>query len=312
MRVLVTGSSGFAGRWLMSELQAAGHQVAGDRPDGERVDIVDHVAIDRLVRAADAELVIHLAAVSFAPGAQADPAEAFRVNVAGTATLVEVLGRLPTRPALLVVSSSEVYGSPADEDLPLAETAPTVPVRVYGISKLAQESVAIARGAALGVPTVVARPFNHTGPGQAPQFAVPAFAARIVEARREGRREIAVGNVDVRRDIGDVRDTVRAYRLLGEALAAGRVDNGRVFNVATGSAARVGDVIDRLAIAAGHPVNVRVDPALVRRDDPQCIVGDAGALRALTGWTPEIPLERTLADVVAAAEVLAAAETAAG
>jgi GDP-4-dehydro-6-deoxy-D-mannose reductase len=294
----------------MSELRTAGHEVAGDRPDGRRVDIVDRAGVARLVEATGPELVIHLAAVSFGPEAQADPTQAFRVNVAGTATLVEVLVRRPTPPALLVVSSSEVYGSPAEEDLPLRESAPTLPDRVYGLSKLAAESVALARAAALGVPAVVARPFNHTGPGQAPQFAVPAFAARIVEARRNGRREIAVGNLDVLRDIGDVRDTVRAYRLLGEAIVEGRAERGGVFNVATGDAVRVGDVVDRLADAAGHPVTARVDPALVRSDDPPCILGDASELRALTGWTPEIPLDRTLAEVLAAAEI--AAETAAG
>jgi GDP-4-dehydro-6-deoxy-D-mannose reductase len=302
VRVLVTGSAGFAGRWLMSELRSAGHVVTGDRPDGRRVDIVDRAAIGDLVDTARPDLVLHLAAVSFGPDAQADPNEALRVNVGGTAALLEVLGRLASRPALVVVSSSDVYGSPADEDLPLDESAPTLPERAYGLSKLGQESVAIARAGGLGLRVVVARPFNHTGPGQPPRFAVPAFAARILAARSEGHTEITAGNIDVRRDFGDVRDTVRAYRLLGEALVDGSIDSGRVFNIATGLATRIGDLIDRLAVAAGHPVTVRIDPALVRSDDPPCIVGDAGALHALTGWAPEIPLERTLSEILAAAE----------
>ena len=303
MRVLVTGSAGFAGRWLVPEMERAGHAVEGDRPDGRRIDIADQAAVTDLVDATRPELVVHLAAVSFGPDAQADPGEALRVNVGGTAVLLEVLGRMPASPALVLVSSADVYAPPTDGDRPIDEGAPTLPARAYGRSKLAQESVAIARGATLGVPTVVARPFNHTGPGQAPHFAVPAFAARIVAARSAGNTEIDAGNIDVLRDIGDVRDTVRAYRLLGEALAAGRIESGRVFNVATGSAVRIGDVIQRLAQAAGHPVTVRVDPELVRQDDPPCVVGDAGALRSTTGWTPEIPLERTLADVLAATGV---------
>lgn len=300
MRVLVTGSAGFAGRWLVPELENAGHAVVGDRPDGRRIDIADRAAIGALVDAARPELVIHLAAISFGPDAQADPGEALRVNVGGTAALVEALGQAPVRPALVVVSSADVYAPPADGGRPLDETAPALPSRAYGLSKLAQESVAIARAGVLDVPLVVARPFNHTGPGQGSRFAVPAFASRILTARSEGRTEINAGNIDVQRDIGDVRDTVRAYRLLAEALAARRIESGRVFNVATGSTVRIGDVIERLARAAGHPVTVRVDPALVRPDDPPCIVGDAHALRAATGWTPEIPLERTLADVLAA------------
>ena len=302
MRVLVTGSAGFAGGWLMSELRAAGHTVAGDRPEGRRIEITDRAAVAELIGATRPDVVFHLAAVSFGPDAQADPGMAMRVNVGGTATLVQVLGDLPDRPALVVVSSSDVYGSPSDADLPLRESAPTLPGRAYGLSKLGQESVAIARAGALGVPTVIARPFNHTGPGQPRHFAVPAFAARIVEARAEGRTEIVAGNIEVRRDIGDVRDTVRAYRLLGEALVEGRIQSGKVINIATGSAVRIGDLIDRLAVAAGLAISIRVDSALVRSDDPPCIVGDASALRALTGWAPEIPLERTLVDVLAAAQ----------
>jgi len=250
------------------------------------------------------DLVIHLAAVSFGPDADADAGLALRVNVGGTANLADAIRQVARSSALLLVSSAEVYSRPAPEAGLLDEHAPTVPTRTYGLTKLAQEGIALA-AAADGTRAAIVRPFNHTGPGQRRIFAIPAFASRVVAARDAGASIIAAGNVNVRRDIGDVRDTVRAYRLLGEALLDGRVGSGERFNVATGAAVRIGDVIDRLSVLAGHPVQVKMDPALVRTDDPPEIVGDATLLREVTGWAPEIPLETTLRDVLADVEARA-------
>lgn len=299
MRTLVTGAAGFAGRWLVRELASAGHVVATDRDDGVRVEITDRPAVMALIDRTRPDLVFHLAAVSFGPDADADPARALEVNVGGTAVLIDALGRQARPPAVVAVSSAEVYRLTETAGRPVDETTPTVPIRPYGLSKLGQESVALAMSSAMDVRVAVVRPFNHTGPGQRAVFAIPAYAQRIVDARARGAGVITAGNMDVRRDIADVRDVVVAYRLVGEGLVAGTIPPGSRFNVATGTARRIGEIVDRLGILAGYPVRAEVDPALVRAGDPPLVVGDATALRAATGWRPGIPFDETLTAVLA-------------
>jgi len=297
VRVFVTGATGFVGGWLQLELLAAGHEVIA-APGPEELDIADRPATRIAIRDACPDAVIHLAAMAFGPDAAADAAEAIRVNVGGTLAVVEACRTGASRPALLVVGSSEVYEQPTSDD-PLTEASPLGPRGVYGLTKLAAEAIAMSAAADHGLRVAVARSFNHTGPGQRPVFAVPAFARRVLEARAAGIHEIRAGNVDVARDIGDVRDVVRAYRLLAETLAQGRVPGGsRVYNIASGRTVTMRAVIDRLAALAGWSVAIVRDPALARTDDPPVIRGDFTALRALTGWEPRIDLERTLFDVL--------------
>ena len=298
MKALVTGSSGFAGRWLMRDLTGAGHEAVPDRLEGDRVEIMDREAVGEVLRRTRPDVVFHLAAMAFGPDADADPTAAFQANVGGTAVLMDAMRRLEAPAAIVVVSSAEVYGQPEPGGELLDEAAPTLPTRIYGLSKLAQESVALALAGPYGLRVAVIRPFNHTGPGQRQEFAIPAFATRLVVARSTGARAIRVGNVEVRRDIGDVRDTVRAYRLVGEALVEGRIETGLRLNVATGVPVRIASIIERLSGLAGYPVGLEVDPELVRANDPATIAGDAALLRRVTGWVPEIPLDQTLRDVL--------------
>lgn len=296
MRILVTGATGFVGRWLIRELNAAGHEALA-APGSAEVDVTDRSAVNDLVAWARPDAIAHLAGMSYAMNAARDPERALAVNEGGTRVVVEAAAERTPVP-VLVAGSADVYGTPAPGDLPLHESAPIRADRPYGRSKLAQELAALAIGAARAVPVVVTRSFNHTGPGQRSEFVAPALAGRLLAARATGERTIRVGNLDVRRDIGDVRDVVRAYRLLIEGLAAGSVPAATVVNVATGRAASIREVLGMLAEAIGVAVEPQVDPDLVRPDDPPLIVADVARIHALTGWTAEIPLRRTLGDLV--------------
>ena len=301
MRILVTGATGFVGRWLLQELKESGHTAVGT-PSSAVLDVTDEDALRGLFDHVRPDAVAHLAAVSYGPDARRDPDRAFAVNVGGTEALIASVVASPRLIPLLIAGSSEVYGRPRPEDLPLTEHSPTEPEQPYGRSKLAQERVALAAAERHGLAVVVTRSFNHTGPGQRADFVAPALARRVIAARDAGARVIPVGNVDVRRDFGDVRDVARAYRLLLEGLAAGVVGPATVVNVATGRLVAIREILAILCRLAGVEAEAVVDPALVRQDDPPEIVGDASRLRALTGWAPMIGLERTLTDLLASVE----------
>lgn len=301
MRVLVTGATGFVGKWLVRELEGVGHEVIG-APSSAEIDLTDPGAATRLVEESDPDAIAHLAGMAYAPDARADPDLALRINAGGTKAIVEAIqaSRRPIR--LLVTGSSEVYGRPDAADLPLSESAPLRTDQPYGLSKMAQEAVGVDAASRYGIPVIVSRAFNHTGPGQRPDFVAPALARRVLQARATGSHEIAVGNIDVRRDLGDVRDVVRAYRLLLEIPLGQPASSATILNVATGRAVSIRAVLETLCRLAGFEAEALVDPSLVRPVDPAEIVGDASALRALTGWKPEIELERTLSDLLVSIE----------
>jgi GDP-4-dehydro-6-deoxy-D-mannose reductase len=302
MRVFVTGAVGFVGGWLQAELRQNGHTVA-PAPGPEELDITDREGLARwLAQTGDLpEAIVHLAGMAFAPDARDYPGEAFRVNVGGTLALFEALRLVGIKPAVLVTGSSDVYGLPRSRDLPLGETAPLAPNHPYALSKVAQEAVAIEASARYGFPVVVTRSFNHAGPGQRPVFVIPAMARRVVAMQRGDRTSIPAGNVDVRRDLTDVRDVVRAYRLLLERAADGSAPAALVVNVASGEAVSIRSIIDQLCELAGVPPRIEMDASLVRADDPVEICGDSSLLTRLTGWRPAIPLRTTLIDVLAEA-----------
>ena len=290
MRALVTGGRGFVGRWLLEHLEGEGDEV---RVIDAETDVTDEQAVEEAIMASRPDAVYHLAARSHVGESWRDPLEVLRVNVLGTAAVLAAARRAAAEATVLVVSSSEVYGSLSPGELPVAETAPLRPVTPYAASKAAAEQVALQAWRGYGQRIVVARPFNHVGPGQSTSFAVPALARRVLEARRDGRRELVVGTVTTRRDFTDVRDVVRAYRLLVERAAP-----GSVYNVCSGRDVAIADVAHLVMGLAGVELRLVTDPDLVRPVDSSVVRGDPSLLYEATGWSPRLSLDTTLRDVL--------------
>ncbi|MFZ0058677.1 MAG: GDP-mannose 4,6-dehydratase [Acidimicrobiales bacterium] len=290
MRTFVTGASGFVGTWLTRHLEACGDEVY---PLRDEFDIADERAVGREASRAAPDVIYHLAGLPHVGRSWEAPAETFRVNALGTLVLLEVARKLVPRPRVVLVSSAEVYGiagsAALDEDTPLR------PVSPYAASKVAAEYVGLQAFLGRGLEVVRVRPFNHVGPGQADSFVVSALARRVVEAERAGSGEVRVGNLTAARDFTDVRDVVRAYRLLAE-LGAG----GAVYNVCSGCAVPIATILAEILSLAQRPLVPVEDPALVRPIDLPTLLGDGSRLAALTGWKPEIPLRQTLVDVMRA------------
>ncbi len=291
MRSLITGGRGFVGTWLAEHLSELGDEVV--RIDQE-VEITDPDALLAAVRAAAPDAIYHLAALTHVGQSWDEPLRVLEVNVIGTAALLAAARECGTDPRVLVTSSAEVYGPVTDPDrLPLREGSPTAPLTPYAASKLATEAVVTQAVLGHGQQVITVRPFNHVGPGQAPSFAVSALAKRIVDAERSGARSIPVGNLSARRDFTDVRDVVRAYRLLVESAPA-----GEVYNVCSGRDVSIDEIAHSLIALAGSPLELETDPSLVRAVEVPVLRGDPAKLHDATGWKPEISLEQTLADVM--------------
>lgn len=302
MRILVTGAAGFVGGHVVANLLAAGHEVTGasyapwEPPPGaaaEPFDIQDKEAVAEAVARRRPEGVIHLAAQASPRRSWEAADETYAVNVGGASHLFEALVATPGTRVLLVGSAQE-YGA-ANQGRPICETDPLKPTSPYGVSKVAQELVGALYRRQYGMPVVMARPFNHTGPGQSSEYAVGSFASQVAEIEA-GLRPPAmqVGWLEARRDFLDVRDVAEAYRLLVERGAP-----GEVYNVASGSAVRIGDLLDILLKAAGLSGVVEVtSESAGRAGDPETLVGDARKLMDGLGWAPAIPLPRSLEDTL--------------
>jgi len=288
MRVFVTGASGFVGRHLVAHLKAEGDEVS-PLPDG--IDVADEAAVTAAMGAAAPHVVYHLAGWAHVGESWKHPTEVARVNVVGTAAVLEACRRSEVG-RILVVGSADAYGVFDATDLPLSEDLPLRPVTPYGASKAAAEVLALQAHRAGGAGVVVTRSFNHTGPGQHPSFVVPALARRIVEAVAAGGDEVRVGSLSAERDILDVEDVARAYRVL-----AIQGDPGQAYNVCSGVPVAIEVVARRLAELSGTEIRLVVDPELVRAVEVPVLVGDPSRLRAL-GWQPTLTLDETLRRVL--------------
>ena len=292
MRALITGVSGFVGRHLSEHLRAMGDEVEGcDRADGS-VDIGDLDSVQSVVDRVKPEVVYHLAGWSDVGGSWAAPIEVFRANAEGTLNVLLACARARVD-RVLAVSSADVYGIVHEEDLPITEDAQLRPVTPYAASKVAADYLALQAWLGSGLPVLRARAFNHLGPGQLPRFVAPALAERIARNELDGGDVVPVGNLSARRDFTDVRDVVRAYRLLVE-----RGEPGAAYNVCSGRDVSVQQLAEALLGMARQPMELKPDQALERPIDVPVLLGDYTRLKTATGWEPEIPLEQTLADLL--------------
>ncbi len=298
---LVTGAAGFAGSHLLDLLSRDGAEiVAWHRPGGgaprevagarwEAVDLLDPAAVDAAIARVRPAAVYHCAGAAHVGRSWDSTESTFATNVRATHHLLTALDRVGQDARVLIPSSALAYAPAADA---LTEHHPLVPASPYGLSKLAQEMLGERTGGHLAV--MIARAFNHFGPRQRPHFVASGFARRIADIEKDRcDHEISVGNLGARRDFTDVRDTVRAYRLILE-----RGQPRRPYNVCSGRAITIQHLLDLLIARARVPVAVNVDPARYRPNDTPLLLGDPSRLRDELGWTPEIPLEQTLDDLL--------------
>lgn len=302
MRVLVTGACGFVGRYLVRELAASGHTSVGfglEPPPPDpfcpviRGDILDAQAVADAVRRIRPDAAIHLAAMAFPPDGETQPARMAAVNIQGTVHLLDAVRREAPAARLLTVSSARIYGS-RPSAAPLPEEAPLDPDSLYAATKAAADLLTLQYARAFGLPAMTARPHNHTGPGQPETMSVASFVAQVRRiAAGTAPPRLTVGNLASTREFLDVRDVVRAYRLL---LEKGRP--GQAYNIASGRPVSLASLVDTLARLAGVNPARDVDPARFRATDASAPL-DTRRLVRDTGWTPAFPLEATLRDMLA-------------
>jgi len=292
-KILVTGADGFTGRYLAAELQRAGYEVHGlvHNPVASGkvagvsalhiADLSDAAGLAAVVHEVQPDKVVHLAAIAFV--AHGDIEAIYRTNLVGTRHLLEALAQSKAPlDAVLLASSANVYGNSVGGVLD--ENTPPAPANDYAVSKLAMEYA--ARLYAGRLPLITVRPFNYTGVGQAESFLIP----KIVNHVRRRAPLIELGNLDVARDFSDVRNVVQLYRRLLEAPAA----LGQTFNVCSGQAWSLNDVLTMVREISGHDFEVRVNPAFVRQNEVKTLVGSRAKLDAVVGEVPEIALRDTL------------------
>ena len=308
MRVLITGAGGFVGNHLAAHLSQAqadaglfgttlfeSETVHPAISENRLIDLKEFAQVRDLLADYRPDAIYHLAAQAFVPRSFEEPWETLENNILSQLNIIRACLELKLRPRMLIISSAEIYGQVSPEQLPLDEDCAIRPTNPYSVSKVAQDMLGLQYFLSHDLPIMRARPFNHIGPGQNARFVAPAFAMQIARIE-EGQREpvINVGNLAAKRDFTDVRDIVRAYRLIVEK---GRP--GEAYNVASGVAYSIGRLLEILLGLSETDIEVGVDPARLRPVDVPEIRGDSGKLRRDTGWQPSLSFETTLKDVLA-------------
>lgn len=304
-RVLLVGGGGFVGGHLVDHLQdIGGYDVSlthnGPLPEGMEdiakyeLDLLDSDGIARVLDSAHPDYLVHLAAQSSVALSWKDPALTVDVNVKGAANLLEGVRTSGLDPRILLVGSGEEYGAVAKEDNPISEAHPSHPGNPYAATKVAQEMLGEVYARAYGMHIMSVRAFNHIGPGQLPVFVVADFCRQVAEIEAGLREPVMyVGNLAAKRDFTDVRDVVRAYRMLLEY-----GEPGELYNVGSGCAVSIQSILDMILSMAVCDIEVRVDRSRFRPVDIPIIEADISKLSAATGWKPETSLVDTVSETL--------------
>ncbi len=292
MKVLVTGINGFVGQHLFRELESRNIKVWGIDTEScfekiKAVNLLDQKLLDIALKDISPDYVIHLAGIANVD--HTNSSLIYDINFNGTLNLLSACNKLNSKPGFLFVSSSQVYGNVPEDKLPIDEAFLINPVNHYGSSKAAGEMLVKAFGAEYGIEYVIARPFNHTGPGQTDKFVVP----KIVNAFKRKDKAIELGNIDTIRDFTDVRDIVKAYCTIIE-----NFKDGEIYNISSGNGISIYNVFLKLKEITGHDMEIIRKDFLVRKNDIKSIVGNCNKIKKDTGWTTNISIEETLKEML--------------
>ncbi|MBI4097845.1 MAG: GDP-mannose 4,6-dehydratase [Candidatus Levybacteria bacterium] len=306
-KALITGISGFAGSFLSEHLLEKGYIVAGtyltpeslkNLPNKEKIKLHQLNLLDEnktldLIKSEKPDYLFHLAAL-ISPRASFDnPKETFVNNIGAEINILEAFRKCGLSGRILIVSSGEVYGLVSAEDLPIDEETPFNPTNPYAVSKLAQDFLGLQYFLSHKLKIVRVRPFNHAGPRQSSAFVISAFAKGIAEIEKGKRKVLSVGNIKSKRDFSDVRDMVKAY-----ALAIDKGEEGQVYNLGGGKSFAISQILEMLISLSVTKIEIQEDKTLFAPSDNPQLVCDYSKFAKLTGWKPEIPIEKTLKDTL--------------
>lgn len=310
-KVLITGASGFAGSYLVSFLVKKNNDkifgtyfsedslsILGedkDKIEALQVDLREEKDVSSLIENIKPDIVYHLAAFTSPAQSFISPKETVVNNISSQINLLEAIKKNNLQNTkILIISSAEVYGNVKKEDLPIDEDTKLNPTNPYAVSKLTQDFLGRQYFLSQGLKILIARPFNHIGPKQSEAFVVSAFAKKIAEIEK-GKREpvLPVGNLDSKRDFTDVRDIVKAYELIVEKGA-----EGEAYNIGRGLSYKISRILDLLLSYSKVKIKIETDKTLLRPNDNLDLVCNASKLKKLTGWKPEIEIEKTLEDTL--------------
>ncbi len=307
MRALIIGGSGFVGAYLIRHLKELGQEVAVTKMPGERLersdsdgiqvldlDILDEQAVWQALASVQPDTVYHLAAQSSVAVSWERPKLTADVNIRGCINVLEAVRAQKKQIRVLLIGSGEEYGKILPQELPVCEDHPVRPDSIYAVTKVCQNMIGAVYARAYGMQVVMVRAFNHIGPGQSPVFVVSDFCRQTAQIEAGSKEAvIRAGNLEARRDFTDVRDVVRAYALLAE-----RGKAGETYNVGSGHAVRIGDILKMIVQQAKLPVRVESDPKKFRPLDVPVVEADIGRLQKDTGWEPAISLQQTLRETL--------------
>ena len=292
MKALVTGAGGFVGKYLITALEKHGHAVSKS-VYSPSTDLTDFAYTESLVKESQPEIVYQLAAISVVGGSEDNARRILSDNALIQYNLLESVRRHAPRARFIAICSANEYGLVASVDTPIKETCPLRPLNPYAVSKATQELLAQEYALAYGLDVVILRPFNHTGPGQTTDFIIPSLARQFVEVERGMRTEIHAGNTATIRDFTDVNDMAEAYRLAGEK---GRA--GEIYNLGSGKGTSIHELVEIFRQVTHLNPPLKIDANVQRRADVPILVADSSKFIAATGWTPTIPLQDTIMNVL--------------